>query len=127
MGGSVGVIRALVSQDVLLRALRNANMRQELSLAFMLRENERGTGLSVNFDQTPAECQAGFICTYGVASLTVQSVADLQLRVVPDEPHHANITGVPYKEDDPLRAEFLASQLAKQATLASTMKVDNRA
>src|SRR6266446_6976148 len=106
MGGPVGVIRALIPQDVLLRALRNSNMKQELSLAFMLRANERDTGLSVNFDQTPAECQAGFSCTYGVASLTVQSVTDtaletgLALQVVPDEARHANITGVPYKEDD---------------------------
>ena len=129
MGGPVGV-RALVPQDILLRALRNAKMRQELSFAFMLRSDE--IGLSVNFDQTPAECQAAFSCTYGVASLTVQRVADaglqanLPLQVVPDEPHHANITGVPHKDNDPVGAERVASELAKRATLASSAKVDNR-
>jgi|SRR5271165_1483175 len=126
MGDPIG-IRALVPHDTLLRALRNAQMARELSFAFMLRLGEKDTGLSVNFDQTPAECQAGFNCTYGVASLTVQGVTGLELQVVPDEPHHANITGIPYKEDDPVRAEFLASQLAKQAVLVSTTKVDNRA
>lgn len=75
MGVPVG-IRALVAQDVLLRALRNANNLKELASAFMLRASERDTGLSVNFDQTPAQCQAGFNCTYGVASLTVQHVSD---------------------------------------------------
>jgi len=137
MGGPVG-IRALVPQDILLRALRNAKDVKELSFAFMLRDNERATGLSVNFDQTPAQCQAGFRCTYGVASLTVQSVADaasetnqalqtdLALQVVPDEPNHANITGVPHKDDNPVCAERLASELARLATLASNAKVDNR-
>ena len=137
MGGTVGV-RALVPQDILLRALRNARDVKELSFAFMLRDNERAAGLSVNFDQTPAQCQAGFRCTYGVASLTVQSVADaaaqtnlalqsnLALQVVPDAPNHANIIGVPHKDDNPVGAERLASELAKLATLASNTKVDNR-
>jgi hypothetical protein len=124
MGNPPGV-RALIPQDVLLRALRNAQMARELSFAFMLRLGERDTGLSVNFDLTPAQCQAGFKCTYGVASLTVQDVTNLALNVVPNEPNHANITGIPHKEDDPIRAEFFASQLAKQAVLVSTTKVVN--
>ena len=131
MGNPPG-IRELVPQDELLRALRNAKNRDDLPSAFMLRDNEKATGLSVSFDQTAAECQAGFTCTYGVASLTVQTVADaatateLQLQVLPDEPHHANITGVPHKEDDPEKAERLASFLAGRSTLVSTTKVDNR-
>ena len=125
MGNPVG-LRALLPQDILLRALRNASMRQELSFAFMLRPQERATGLSVNYDMTPAQCQAGFSCTYGVASLTVENVSALDLQVIPDEPHHANITGIPYKEDDPLRAETLASELANRAALVSDVKVKNR-
>jgi hypothetical protein len=101
-------------------------MKEELSFAFMLRLDERATGLSVNYDLTPARCQAGFNCTYGVASLTVENVTTLNLQVIPDEPHHANITGIPYKEDDPLRAEALASELASRVVLVSDVKVKNR-
>ena len=126
MGDPIG-FRALVLHDTLLRALRNAKDPEELAHAFMLRPKEQHTGLSVNFDQTPAECQQGFNCTYGVASLTVFNVTEAAtstnaalntnfvLQVIPDEPHHANITGVPYKETDPLGAERVASELAKLA------------
>lgn len=67
-----------------------------------------GTGLSVNFDLTPEECRAQtcFDTTYGVHSLLVRSVRALELEVVPDEPHHANVTGIPHSDDDPKRAEF---------------------
>jgi hypothetical protein len=137
MGAPLG-IKAFVPHDTLLRALRNAKDREELAHAFMLRPTEQDTGLSVNFDQTPSECQQGFSCTYGVARLTVQNVAEAAtganialnanfvLQVIADEPHHANITGVPYKETNPLGAERVASELAKLAVLVSTEKVDNR-
>jgi hypothetical protein len=123
--------RVLVPQDVLLRALLGAKMSQDLSLAFMLRKNERGSGLSVNFDLTPQQCQARFNCSFGVVTLTVQDVANaaqqtnLPLQVIPDEPNHANITGVPYKEDDPVGAERAASELARHAVLVIAEKVDN--
>jgi hypothetical protein len=54
---------------------------------------------------------------YGVVSLHVGRVRDLGLDVVVDEAPHANITGLPRQTDDVLRAERLASQLAKQARL----------
>jgi len=92
----------------------------------MLKEDERNSGLSVSFDCTTAECRAGFNRTYGVASLLAQSIFDLALQVVPDTPTHANITGIPYKEDDPDRAEWLAGKLAECATVVEHDKQQRR-
>jgi len=49
--------------------------------------------------------------------LHVGHVRDMQLDVAVDAPPHANISGLPYKEDDRTTAEYLASQLAKQARI----------
>jgi hypothetical protein len=52
----------------------------------------------------------------------LSSVTLLGLQVVPDRPKHANIKGIPYKEDDPKMAEWYASQLAKASTLVDIGK-----
>lgn len=119
---SVAQIRELVPEDDLLRALRNSKQLNDLHEAFLLRLDEKDSGLSVSFDCTPDECRNQFNTSYGVVSLTVRSVGDLHLQVVPDEPQHANIKGIPHKEDDPARAEFLAAQLAERAHLVSSGK-----
>ena len=56
-------------------------------------------------------------------TLTVGCVQAIDLRVVPDEPSHANIQGVPYKEDDPEGAEWFATRLAECATIVDQGKV----
>jgi hypothetical protein len=117
-------IRGLVPDDVLMRALLNQKARINLPDAFMLRHDERDTGLSVHFDCTPEECRANFKRTYGVLGLTVRNVTELALRVVPDGPKHANILDIPYKDDDPARAEHLASQLAARAAVLSDGRVE---
>lgn len=94
--------------------------------AFFIRHNERDTGLSVNFDLTAAECRAQFNTTYGVRSLLVGSVRMLDLEVVPDSANHANVTGIPHKDDDPDRAEFLAGQLLRMSTLVAEGRERNR-
>ena len=78
----------------------------------MLRPDE--SGLSVCFDCIPPDCITilGLNRTYGVARLHVNGVTALDLTVTPDERHHALIEGIPHKEDDAPRAEWLASQLA---------------
>jgi len=88
-----------------------------LSEAFILRSDE--TGLSVCFDCTADHCATitALNRTYGAASLNVQVVTDLELTVEPDLANHAEIRGVPSKEVDRDRAEFLASQLARAATI----------
>jgi hypothetical protein len=125
MGNPGPAIRTLLPEDTLLRLLRSARMAKELPEAFMLRTDEKASGLSVNFDWTPQECQEKTTLnkTHGVASLRVASVTELNLGVVPDEPNHANITGVPHKEDDPKLAEYLANELAKRSALVSTTVV----
>lgn len=128
MAEGPAAVRQLLPHDALLRVLlRKAELDDPLS-AFYLRANEKGTGLSVNFDYTQDEARAQdcFKKTYGVRSLTVQSVRELQLGVRPDAPHHANITGVPHVDEDPKRAEYLAGQLAKVSTLLSQGLVRNR-
>src|SRR5262249_22449372 len=89
-----------------------------LSEAFFLRSTD--IGLSVCFGCTPAQCAivSELNRSYGAASLKVQAVTDLGLTVQPDaKANHAEIHGLPNKEVDGARAEFLASQLAKAATI----------
>jgi len=119
--------RALLPIDFLLRVLLRRGELNDPRSAFLLRENEKDSGLSVNFDYTTEECRAQpcFSKTYGVRSLTVQSVLELELEVQPDEPHHANITGIPHTDDDPRRAEYLAGQLERVSTLVSEGLVKN--
>jgi hypothetical protein len=64
---------------------------------------------------------------YGAASLMVNGVIALELTVTADEPHHAIIEGVPHKEDDRVRAEWLASQLAAMATIIDKERRDRPA
>jgi hypothetical protein len=119
-------LRELVDADILLRALlRRAELDDPLT-AFFIRSSERDTGLSVNFDMTPDQCRAQFKTSHGVRSLLVGSVRELELEIVPDEAHHANLKGLPHKDDDPVRAEFLAGQLLKISELVSEGLVKHR-
>ena len=112
----------LRADQALLRALLSARWLDNLPDAFMLRHNERDTGLSVVYNCSVAECRARFRISYGVAELILARVLELGLQVVPDEPKHANIKGVPYKEDDPEGAEWCASRLAALATIVDRGK-----
>ncbi len=87
--------------------------------AYFLRKSKNEQGLSVNIARacSPEQCAALFNKCYGVASLNVGRIRDLGLDVMPDSPSHANITGVPYREDDPAMAERLAGLLAKQSRI----------
>jgi hypothetical protein len=128
MAAQGGALRVLVDADTLLRALLRNSELTDPRTAFFIRNSERDTGLSVNFDLTPDDCraQACFEKTYGVRSLLVQSVRELDLEIVPDDAHHANVKGIPHIDDDPMRAEFLAGQLLKVSELVSEGLVRNR-
>ncbi|NEP46612.1 MAG: hypothetical protein F6K35_48450 [Okeania sp. SIO2H7] len=82
--------------------------------AYILRKSKNERGLSVNIASacSPEECAAKFRKCYGVASLNVRSIRELGLDVVPDSLSHAQIVGLPYREDDPNTAEELAFLLA---------------
>ncbi len=91
------------------------------SAAFMRRPKSTGkdlTGISVNPKATCSiqSILKKFNC-FGVVTLHVGSVRDIGLDVEPDSPIHANITGLPDLEDDPVEAERLAGLLAKQARI----------
>ncbi len=118
---------ALEPSETLLRVILSSRALKHLPDAFMLRPIERDSGLSVFYGCSYAQCRAQFRTTYGIARLTVGSVSELGLQVIPDAPipntpNHANIRGIPYKEDDPAKAEWYASRLAAAATLVDTGK-----
>lgn len=57
----------------------------------------------------------------------MESVLALELAVQPDAPTHANIRGIPYTDDDPKKAEYLAGKLAEASLLISEGLVTNPA
>jgi hypothetical protein len=85
--------------------------------AYFLRPNEPGLSVNLASVCSPEQCAAKFRKCYGVASLHVGRVRDLGLEVEQDSPDHANITGLPYRAEDPARAERLAGLLAKRSRL----------
>jgi hypothetical protein len=118
-------LRNLQPNDDLLRALLKKSHLGSLPDAFLLRQDERDSGLSVRYDCTIEQVRLSFRRSYGVAQIKVANVTMLQLQVIPDEPTHAIIIGVPHKDDDPVKAEWIASQLAKSATIVDRGKIEN--
>lgn len=90
-----------------------------LSDAFLLRPTD--LGLSVCFGCSVDHCViiSNLNKSFGAAGLKVHSVTALNLTVEPDSAHHAEIRGLPNKivQAESAQAEFLASQLAKAATI----------
>jgi hypothetical protein len=117
MNGVSSEILPLGCHTIVYRAVAAAGWLENPPDAFMLRPTEKDTGLSVSYNCTVDECRYTLAKSYGVLSLHTGRVRALNLDIIPDEPQHANITGLPYKEDDPLEAERLASLLAKQARM----------
>jgi hypothetical protein len=115
MSGPAVQVPALECTDIVLRALRASSWVDNLHEAFLLRAGERDTGISVSYNCSPDVCRNTLQKSYGVVSLHVGKVRTLGLDVVPDELSHANITGLPSKEDNPAEAEHVANLLAKQA------------
>jgi len=101
----------LVADEVLYRAIRTSSEFQDKRFAFLLRQNERDSGLSVSFNCAAEKCEEGLNKSYGILSLIAYDVVGLDLKVVPDEPTHANIKGIPYKDDDPDLAMWFAGKL----------------
>ncbi len=111
---------------IVFRVLRNKQQEDEFSEAFLLRDDERESGLSVFWDCTHDEAREEFKKTYGVLSLHVGRIRTLSLDVIADEPKHANVTGVPHKEDNPKEAERLASLLAQQSRVCGALGLRKR-
>jgi hypothetical protein len=115
---------ALLPDDDLLRVLRSRAEEQDYSLAFFLRGNERDSGLSVRFRCTYDQCRADFRSSYGVLGLKVGFVLDIPLAVEPDTESHANIKGLPHKDDDERKATYLARRLAEGSILVDSGKYE---
>ena len=119
MGPTISPRPAISDATVLYRALRTRKQAEELREAFMLRESERNSGLSVNYGCTGDQCRMKLNKSYGVLGLLVGCVERIGgLRIVVDESAaeylpHACITGVPHKDDNAAEAERIASKLVE--------------
>ena len=85
--------------------------------AYFLRTNEQGISVNLASVCSPQQCAGLFRKCYGVASLQVGQVREIGLDVKQDSANHANIVGLPYREDNLADAERLAGLLAKRSHL----------
>lgn len=122
------LLPALLCNAIVYRALLRKNWIDKntgriQSAAFFRRPKDTGNdldGLSVSIAAACSieDARGGFTSCYGIATLHVGRVRDIGLDVQPDSPIHANITGLPCKEDNLIEAERLAGLLARQARIA---------
>lgn len=112
--------QALPCQAIIFRAMARKNWidpasRRVLPAAFFRRPVPKDDdGLSVDI-ASPGSCASALRDCFGVASLHVGRVRELGLDVMVDESPHANIIGLPRSTEDQAKAEWFASQLARQA------------
>ncbi|WP_009630750.1 hypothetical protein [Synechocystis sp. PCC 7509] len=85
--------------------------------AYFLRANELGLSVNLASAYSLEQCANLFRKCYGIASLEVGRVREIGLNVEQDSPDHANITGLPYQEDNLVEAERLAGLLAKRSRI----------
>jgi hypothetical protein len=83
--------------------------------AYYLRFDRGEIGLSVNIASAckPEICAARFRNCYGIARLNVGDVRSIDLDVLRDSLTHANIVGLPYRENDRLGADHFSRLLAR--------------
>ena len=117
-------LRVFVLEDVLFRVLKKKRWLEagKLSEAFLLETGE--TGLSVCFDCQACEApKIARLDSHGVASLSYGGVTGIDaLTVIADEVDHAEIRGMPHKQDNPAEAERIASELASISTIAESVR-----
>jgi hypothetical protein len=108
------VHRALIKRDWI-----NEDTLQVRPNAFFLRQDKGEIGVSVNIAAvcSPQDCVSRFRKCRAVASLHVGHVRDLGLDIIQDKYNHANIIGLPYREDNLAEAQRLGGLLAKQSRI----------
>jgi len=102
------------------------DMSKITSAAFIRRPGVDTDGLSVDqaFYRSADTFAATFKRCRAVVSLHIGRIRTLGLDVKRDSPpdlnnpSHASIVGIPYREDDPEEAERLASALARQSRIS---------
>ena len=83
--------------------------------AYFLRSTEPGLSVNLASVCSPEQCSRFFRRCYGVASLEVGRVREIGLDVEQDSANHANIVGLPHRDNDLALAERLAGLLAKRS------------
>ena len=117
-------METLACNTIVFRAMTRKNWvdsvtKRILPAAFVRRPPPKDDdGLSVDVE-SPRSCVSELNSSFGVGSLHVGRIRDLGLDVAADDPPHAVITGVPRATEDQAKAEWFASQLAKQARFIS--------
>ena len=121
-------VTPLPCEEIVLRALLKRNWchedtRRIKADAFIRDPKKDLDGLSVNIHSKTevASWLAGFSRSFGADTLHTGSIRDLdqELNVGQAQedaeayPQHAIITGLPFSDDDPERAEILASRLVE--------------
>jgi hypothetical protein len=113
-------VSTLPCSAIVYRAIRASWVDKDsrlLTSAFVLRPKKSGRdldGLSVVTSSVDG-CASALANCYGVVSLHVGSLRNLGLDIVPDDDTHAYITGLPFPDEDKLKAERLAGLLVKQS------------
>ena len=108
---------AIVYRSLLRKQWINEDTGRVKADAYFLRVNERGLSVNLASMCSPKQCASFFRKCYGVASLEVEGIRNVGLDVEQDSVNHANIVGLPYREDNLAEAERLAGLLAKQSQI----------
>jgi hypothetical protein len=108
---------AIVYRALLRKQWINEDTGRVKAEAYFLRVNERGLSVNLANVCSPKQCAELFRKCYGIASLEVRGVREVGLDVEQDSVKHANVVGLPYREDDLAEAERLAGLLARQSQI----------
>jgi hypothetical protein len=108
---------AIIYRALLRKQWINEDTGRVKADAYFLRVNERGLSVNLANVCSPKQCAELFRKCYGIASLEVRGVREVGLDVEQDSVNHANVVGLPYREDDLAEAERLAGLLARQSQI----------
>lgn len=106
---------AIVFRALIYKNWVDPDTKRVMPAAFFRRDHE--DGLSVGVNTTVDDYLKGRFKkpTYGVGTLHVGRVRDIELDIIQDGPDHGSLIGVPLKSDDRTLAERRASLLARMA------------
>lgn len=119
---SIDLFEPLASSEIVYRAILRQQWIDEdtgklKADAYFLRTNEPGISVNIASVCTPQQCAQRFRKCYGIASLEIGLIREIGLDVEQDSSNHANIIGLPHKEDNLVEAERLAGLLAKRSRI----------
>jgi hypothetical protein len=108
---------AIVYRSMLRKQWIDEDTGQVKADAYFLQSNEPGLSVNLASRCSPQQCAEMFRKCYGVASLNVGDVREIGLDIEQDSLNHANVVGLPYREDDLAEAERFAGLLARRSSL----------